>query len=558
MLAGRFGLAATAVSIAATLAVAAAGPSVMEPVLPGRPGQPPWSASLHLPAYLAVALTAVALATGAAGLGLCLYAGRRGWRVRPRVLLVMGLLAAAALAVLPPFGSSDHLSYAAYGRMTVTGHDPYTTTPAALAGLGDPVARAVQDWRHSPSVYGSLATAAQALASLIGGGSARLTVFVLSVLGAAAFAVTGLVLHLLARGSRDRQLRAALLWTCNPLLLQLLVAGAHVDVLAVAFAVTAVALFRASMQNAPAAGHRGRAAALGAGAGVAAGLAFAVKVSYALVPLGLVAAAAFAWRARRPAGRPARAGPARPGGPTAGVAGNGLVLAAGAMAAGFAVTAALSFLPWGLESLGPALRAGSYASFASPWRGVRAALSPLAGEPAADTVIKVGAVVLALAVAALFARPLAALARAAPGVPGGADDAVAGAGPAAPATAGGGLLPAAAVFAVMIAWLAAWPYVLPWYDGLVWAMLAALPWLPGPWAAMDWLLLARTTALAFGYLPARGVAMPAGLGWLRSVVRTDITPVALLAVLAVLIVVLWPLRGTRADLGVRTGAPGAV
>ena len=55
--------------------------------------------------------------------------------------------------------------------------------------------------------------------------------------------------------------------------------------------------------------------------------------------------------------------------------------------------------------------------------------------------------------------------------------------------------------------------------------------------------------LAFGYLPARGVAMPAGLGWLRSVLRTDITPAALLAVLAVLIVVLWPARGTRAGPG---------
>ena len=69
-----------------------------------------------------------------------------------------------ALALVPPFGSSDHLSYAAYGRMAVTGHNPYTTTPAALARLGDPVGAAVEDWRNSPSVYGSLATAGQALA----------------------------------------------------------------------------------------------------------------------------------------------------------------------------------------------------------------------------------------------------------------------------------------------------------------------------------------------------------------------------------------------------------
>ena len=57
------------------------------------------------------------------------------------------------------------------------------------------------------------------------------------------------------------------------------------------------------------------------------------------------------------------------------------------------------------------------------------------------------------------------------------------------------------------AWLAAWPG-LPWYDALAWALLA-LP--PASW--FHWLLLARTTVLAFGYLPARatGVTIPVGL-----------------------------------------------
>jgi hypothetical protein len=80
------------------------------------------------------------------------------------------------------------------------------------------------------------------------------------------------------------------------------------------------------------------------------------------------------------------------------------------------------------------------------------------------------------------------------------------------------------VFAVVFAWLVAWTYVLPWYDSLAWALLAALPWLPQPWAALDWLVLARTTALAFGYLPARGIALPAGLTWLHTVIRAGITP----------------------------------
>jgi hypothetical protein len=525
-LAGRWGLAATSASIALTFTVAVSGPSVLEPALPGRAHQPPWSASWQLSPYLLVALTAAALAAGAAGLGLCLHASRRGWHVSPRVILVAGLLAALALALLPPFGSSDHLSYAAYGRMAVTGHDPYTTTPAALARLGDPVARAVQDWRHSPSVYGSLATGAQALASLAGGSSVRLTVFVLSLLGAVAFAVTGLLLYRLAGGRRDRQLRAALLWAFNPLLLQLLMAGAHVDGLAIAFGVAALTLFCFALPNGTAGSSTARAAGVAGLAGISAGLAFAVKVSLVLVPLGLAAAAGLAWWARR----------------ADGASRHGLAAAAAGLTAGFAVTAAAAFIPWGFQSLGPALRAGSFASFASPWRGVRAALGLLAGESTADTVIKVGAVVLALAVLALFARPLADLAsgRTAAITP--------GPWPAAPAP-GMAALAGATVFAVVFAWLVAWPYVLPWYDGLAWAMLALLPWLPSPWPVIQWLLLARTTVLGLAYLPARGITMPGGLTWLRSVVRTDLAPVALLAVLVVLIAALWPRHGRKTGLG---------
>src|SRR6202011_1543296 len=182
------------------------------------------------------------LAAGTLGLVLVLRAVRDGWSVPARAVLVAGLLAAAALTLVPPFGSSDHLSYAAYGRMLVTGHNPYTTTPAQLAALGDPVARAVQDWSGTPSVYGPLATAIQGLASLIGGTSVRLTVFVLGLANLAAFAVTALLLHRMTRRHQAQQLRAAFLWAANPLLLQVLVAGAHVDSQAVVFGVAAVAV----------------------------------------------------------------------------------------------------------------------------------------------------------------------------------------------------------------------------------------------------------------------------------------------------------------------------
>ena len=234
--AGQLGLAGIGVSVGLTIAVAVAGPSVMEPVLPGRAGQPPWAFAAHPSPYLAVGLTAAALAAGALGLVLALRAVRGGWSVPARAVLLAGLLAAVVLTLVPPFGSSDQLSYAAYGRMLVTGHNPYTTTPAQLAALGDPVARAVQDWFTTPSVYGPLATGVQGLAALIGGTSARLTVFVLGLANLAAFAGTALLLHRMTRRDPARQLRAALLWAANPLLLQLLIAGAHVDGQAVVFA----------------------------------------------------------------------------------------------------------------------------------------------------------------------------------------------------------------------------------------------------------------------------------------------------------------------------------
>jgi hypothetical protein len=91
---------------------------------------------------------------------------------------------------------------------------------------------------------------------------------------------------------------------------------------------------------------------------------------------------------------------------------------------------------------------------------------------------------------------------------------------------------------VVFAWLVAWPYVLPWYDGMGWALLALLPF-----SRLDWLMLARTAALAIGYLPGRTVVMPGDLGWLRTVVRGGVTPAILLAVTVALVVMLWPRRG---------------
>ena len=505
--AGRAGLIAIGASVIFTVAVAVSGPSVMEPVLPGRPGSPPWSLGLHPSPYLAVALTAAGLAAGTLGLVLVLRAVRGGWSVPARAVLIAGLLAAAALTLVPPFGSSDHLSYAAYGRMLVTGHNPYTTTPAQLAALGDPIARAVQDWSASPSVYGPLATAIQALASLAGGTSVRLTVFILGLANLAAFGGTGLLLHRMTRGQPGRQLRAALLWTGNPLLLQVLVAGAHVDSQAVVFGVAAVAVLFGPWSAARQDGIRPGTVSVGraAAAGVLVGLGCAVKVTVALVGLGLAIALVILlgrqWRR--------------------------LVPPLAALGAGFAVTAGAAVAIGGSAMLSQSSRASDMVSIGSPWRVIRTLIHLAVTGTAATDIVKYGAIVLAAVLAVLLIRGLPGIL---PGQQASAEDPV-----------GYGYAGAGVAFAVVLAWLFAWPYVLPWYDALGWALLPLVPLVAAPVAeTVGWLLLARTAALSFGYLPARtaDAPVPPGLRWLQPVIRHGVTPVVLAAATVWLVVLM--------------------
>ncbi|HYB17369.1 MAG TPA: hypothetical protein VEF71_18125 [Streptosporangiaceae bacterium] len=517
--AGRAGLIAIGASVALTFGVAVAGPSVMEPVLPGRSGQPPWALDAHLSPYLAVALTAGSLAAGTLGLVLVVRAMRSGWSVPARAIVVAGLLAAAALTLVPPFGSSDQLSYAAYGRMLVTGHNPYITTPAQLAALGDPVARAVQDWFTTPSVYGPLATAIQGLASLVGGTSARLTVFVLGLVNLAAFGAIALLLHRMMRGDQTRQLRAALLWTANPLLLMLVVAGAHVDGQAAFFGVAAVAVMFG-----PWGGRRPSVPAWPrcAAAGVLVGLGFAVKVSDVLVGLGLAIALAI-WL--RPAWRR-------------------LVPLLAALGAGFAAAAGAALAIGGSAMLRQLSRESDMVSIGSPWRAIRAVIHLVVTGTAATDIVKSGATALAVVLAVLLIRGL-------PGVlPGRDRDPGGGAGP---GIAGAGFPAAGAsvVFALVLAWLFAWPYVLPWYDALAWALLPLVPLAPaagtGVVEGICWLLLARTAALGFGYLPARqtDAALPPGLSWLQPVLRHGVTPVILAGTTVMLVVLMARSRPRR-------------
>ncbi|MCC5580409.1 polyprenol phosphomannose-dependent alpha 1,6 mannosyltransferase MptB [Microtetraspora sp. AC03309] len=333
--------------------IAALGPSAMVPPLPGAAWQPPYSLDLRPGGHLVVALAAVAIVAGTIGL----VAGLRGLRRTglstaggTRWLVVAGCLAAGALAFLPPIGSADHLNYAAYGRIAVLGLDPYVTVPSALPQ--DPVAGVVEEWRNTPSVYGPVATAVQALASWVGGDSVRLTVFVLALVNAAAFVATALLLHRITRRDPVRQRRAALLWAVNPLVVYQLAAGMHVDTLAIAFVVGALVVE----------------------SGVLLGLGIAVKVTVGLVALGP------AWQYRRDPRR--------------------LALIAGAAT----LTVVVAYWLAGPHALDQVLNASKTVSFATPWKLVQKALQALIGSGAYRAWIQAGSLVLMAVLAWLLLR----------------------------------------------------------------------------------------------------------------------------------------------------------
>jgi len=346
-------------------------------------------------------------------------------------------------------------------------------------------------------------------ASLIGGASARLTVFAGDLVNTAAFVVTGILLYRLARG-RAARLRAALLWTCNPLLLQVLVAGSHVDGLAIAFSIGGLAVLFPLIPNVPSRlsspidhprGSARRDMLRAAGAGALLGLGFAVKPTMLLVALGL----AIGLVSAPSRGRGIEMAPIR----AISIPADERLRVLAGLAVGFAAVAIADVALIGRAGIAQNARASGMMSVGSPWRVVRTLLSQFIAEPLADDMVRWCAVVLAVVLAAALLRRLGA-----PGVRGGAGAS------------------AAFPFLLVLAWLLAWPYVLPWYDATAWALLALLPA-----SGFDWLLLARTTVLAFGYLPARatGITIPGGLRWMEPVLRSAVTPAVLAALLAVLL-----------------------
>lgn len=341
--AARLWAGAGAASIALLVGVGTLGPSAA--VVPLDPGSPPLADP-----WLVTLMTWSAAAAGTACLAAGLLALQRGWLPSPRRLLAAGAVAAVALLAVPPLGNADIGSYAAYGRAAVLGVSPYTSTPADLPQ--DPIATAAEaPWEDQPSVYGPIATGVLYVAALVGQDSRSRVLRAVAALSALAFLGVG---ALLARRADDAA-RAQVLWTCNPLLLLHLVAGAHVDVFLCLFVLLAATARPGPLRTG---------LALGAGA--------AVKVTGALSMIAVVAV------------RP-RLGLAQ-------------------VAAAVTFTGALYLSVGGWEALRPVLQARSRVSSATPWRWVVSGLEQILPDPVARTATSVGVAILVLAFVSVLRR----------------------------------------------------------------------------------------------------------------------------------------------------------
>jgi hypothetical protein len=513
-LAGWFAVAAIAAAILMMIILSAAGPSVTVPVLP-RAGRLPWWHGLHLTTTFVTVSLWAAMALGGAGVLAGLAAVGRGARPPVRPVLAAAFLAVTALTVLPSAGSTDSISYAASGRTAVTGHSPYVMTPRQLQQSGDPVGRQIpsaqipSSWMNAVSVYGPVATAAEWGAAELGGASLARITFWLKLEEALAFGAVIVALDRLLRASPGMRLRAHLLWSVNPLLLWEIVAGGHIDGLAVVFGLIGVAALRSrsvpgenGSRSGPESASIVRAAAgivpaaslVPAGgaflAGLLIGVSTAIKVEYALFGL------AVAWACRRS------------------------VQALAAAAAGFAVVAVPAYLAAGTPAIKVLVtRSGGitwdtmYQLFWRPVLGYRH-----------FSVSSVPPHLVLISYLLFAAVALLALARFPDRVPG------------RPAVA-----PA---LALSLAWLFVTGFQRPWYDVMAISLLALYP---ASW--LDWVVLVRLLAGATVY--AQAIQGPAEPHWLYDIVQFDgmwLTPaVRLLAAVALVWFCISGRRGWRSQ-----------
>ena len=478
---GRLRGAALVVSFGLLLLVAAAGPSAAKPGL-GPRGWAPGNLPITLSSAVVTATLWTAYLLGALAVGLGLWRGKGCGHVRSpgrgRVNPWVWPVALGVLALLTaPIGSADHINYAAYGRITAQGGDPYLVAPSTWAGGLDPVTSAVQPpWRMTPSIYGPFATALQTLSSFVGGDNLRQTVWVWQLFIVVAWLT---VRFLLRRAAVDEVARGRvdLLWTANPVVFGVAVLGAHVDLIASALALAAVFL----------AARRPWIAGLVLGATVS------TKITFAIVALAIL----WSWRF---------------------LARKDLARNVGAMAVSSLAIFVLLHLWAGPHVFDQLRKASQGVSLVTVWRPVVNLLSAVMALDAARTVVSVASVVAVIVLAWVLWRLVGS--RAATG----RDRFTRPTSAAQQRQAG-----MTAMFVLATAYALVTPYALPWYDTLTWATLPLMLA-----TALDGILLAQLTVMAMAYVPGRVVAMSTDVESLTLGFRKIIGPLAAwLVVLAI-------------------------
>jgi hypothetical protein len=411
---GRLGwisAAAITVSVLLMVVVLGAGPTAVVPAIPRTWPLPPLWFHLNPSEVTVTLLIYGALVLGAAGVVGGLVAVRRGARPNMRLLVAGAVIAVAVLALLPPGGSTDSLSYAAYGRIVLLGHNPYVMTPSQLRAMGDPIGlQTTRNWASDPSLYGPVAIVADWTAAKLGGTSIAYIVFWLKLMFALSFGVIALALDRLLRGDPAARARAHLLWTVNPLMLWAVIGGDHIDGLGAGLGILGLLVARTAGPAAKIPPARALAA------GLLVGAAIGIKAPY--FPLGL----ALAWSCRNS------------------------IKAAAAACAGGVLALVPGYLIAGPAALKDLVRTGSnLVTFDSFWR----LFYPPFGYDSMPRGLEVLAALGFVIVAALLAWRL-------PAGP-----------PQLPA-----IRPAVVL---MVAWLLVWPLQRPWYDAIAFCLLAVFP-----------------------------------------------------------------------------------
>jgi hypothetical protein len=368
----------------------------------------------HLPDWASITLTFTAITLQSIGLAGLLWANSRGWRPNPRHLFLAAAAIVTVLVFITPVGSSDTTSYAAYGRMANLGIDPYNSGPGTALGPSDIYARTVGPmWWNTPSVYGPIATWIQQFAALFGGrDNPAAAVSMLMILNGLVFLGVGYFLLKTA----DDPVRACLMWVANPVLIQQLVAGGHLDTYVAAATVVGVQIAR---------GRGGEWRYLWSGVAIGVGCCFKIDAALAGVAIGWVLLTRRQWA-------------------------NLARLAVGGLGT---VAAFYSF--YGLHALKQVLQASSLVATPSPWRAFQLAFewvfglfgSKSTGQALSTDIISVSWPILMVLLAYAIYRKFGADQPAVVTVP----------------------------FALCFAWIVVAPWALPWYTAVPWVILALVP-----------------------------------------------------------------------------------